>query len=386
MKRMAIIVLLAALVAPIASLRAAPQATATGGQVYHSKGDYGVHNGHDLVSQEATINTGTIRYGLKYNACWDKAHDAGAGYLEGYLGMPWPSSANWYHSGFLGLKINGVDLGATRMSDIWVAEQGERGTVKLYFDTPQAGVTVTAAAQAADDRLFVGLLLNPKEEIKSLDLRLVCYPSYFTYHNKREGDRRLLTATQTYKQGDKPVIKPAEQSWMAFYDTVFDPDKGEGDGGCAVAYLPDQVEEIKVDVGGYACISELKLKPQTRAIKLVFWDFNKVGNQAALTKLAGVMPQTLEALRAYDWTPLAAARYDAALKTETAKAQMGTLPGREELVKKLETKAAEIAALKQEVAEGKSKEPGSVERALGERIKEFEALLWDVKFFILIHG
>ncbi|MEN6548673.1 MAG: hypothetical protein ABFE07_21710, partial [Armatimonadia bacterium] len=84
--------------------------------------------------------------------------------------------------------------------------------------------------------------------------------------------------------------------------------------------------------------------------------------------------------------PLAISRYDADLKVGTAKAQMGTLAGREELVKKLEAKAAEIATLKREVAEGKSKEPGAVERSLSERVKEFEGLLWDVKFFVLIHG
>ena len=153
----------------------------------HSKSTVAPHVGHDCVRQYASLDTGTITYGLQYNACWDPAHANGTGFLEGYIGMPQPTSANWYGGGFMGLKINGVDLGASRMSDCWVSEQGARGNLKMFWDTPQAGVTASVVALPGDDRLFCGLTLNPKTDIKSLSLRLLAYPSYFTYWNKRDG-------------------------------------------------------------------------------------------------------------------------------------------------------------------------------------------------------
>ncbi|MEI6501579.1 MAG: hypothetical protein WCP21_11225, partial [Armatimonadota bacterium] len=344
----------------------------------HHSSDVPPHVGHDCVNQNASLSTGAITYELQYNACWDAAHEKGVGFLEGYLGMTQPTSANWYAGGFLGLKINGTDLGETRLSDLWIAEQGQRGNLKFFWDTPQAGVTISLVALPNDDRLFVGITLSPKTEIKTLDVRLLSYPSYFTYWNKRDGDRKLLTAMQTYPQADgKPLtLNPVGESWLALYDTIFDPAKGEGDGGCAVAFVPEQLTYLGATVGSYGCPVGAGIKPDTKVIRMCFWDFNKHGNEESLAKLKASVGPTLELLRSIEFAPLALTQYEVGPKIAGAKGQLGNLPGSEALLTKLTAQGDALQTLQREVREGLSPTPAATEKKLQEALAAFEQLLW----------
>ena len=368
---------------------AAPPSVAVSlSELGHHPSDVPPHVGHDCVNQSGSLSTGAITYGLQYTACWDKAHDSGSGYLEGYIGMPQPSAANWYHSGFLGLKINGADLGAARLSDFWVAEQGQRGNLKMYWDSPQAGVTVSFVALAGDDRLFCGITLNPRQEIKTLSLRLQSYPSYFTYYNKRQGDRKLTTASATYGQEDgrQQALSPAEQWWLAFTDTIFDPARGEGDGGCAVLFLPEQVLGAKATVGSYACPVELEYKPQTRVIRLCLWDFNRRGNEESLTRLRAALGPTRELLGGLQFAPLALTEYDVTASLTAARTPLAPLVGSAELLARLEAQAAELLALQRQVREGLSPTPATAEKTLAQKLAAFEEALWAARFFVLLNG
>ena len=366
----------------------APRAGARVQPMTHRPVVEGDHKGHDAASQTASLSNDQITYGLLYNSCWDASHAPGGAVGEAYLGMSQPTSANWYQGGFLHLKINGQDLGLAKLSDLWIAEQGPRATLKFYYDHPQAAVLISATLYAADNRLFVNLGLTPRTEIKTLDLGLLSYPSYFTYWNKRNGDRKGMTATATYPQADgkKVALDPRSQPWIAFYDTIFDPAKGEGDGGCAVAFLPEQVLSAETVVGSYACTVDLKVKPDTRNIRLCFWDFNKQGNQEALTALTAALPQTLERMRAMSFLPLAISEYDVAAKADLARTQLAGLPGRQPLEQRLATQSAELLRLRQDLLDNKVPDPAAVEKTLTEKMAAFEQLLWDVRFFVLING
>jgi len=365
-----------------------PAATARVAPAGHTTATDEAHKGHDSVVQSASLSNDLITYGLLYNSCWDASHGPGGAEGSAILGMPQPSSANWYHGGFFGLKINGEDLGSARLGDWWVAETGRRAGLKMHFPHARADVLISEILYANDDRLFVTIGLQPKGDIAALDLSLICYPSYFTYWNKRDGDRKAMTATETYPQADgkKLAPNPATQWWAAFYDTIFDPAKGEGDGGCAVAFLPEQVSAAEMVVGSYACTLDLKVKPDTRVIRLCFWDFNKRPNEEALAKLTAALPQTLADLRSLNPLPLALAEFDVAAKAAAARAELANLRGREPLEQKLTDQTAELTRLRQELAEGKAADPAAAEKALGDKMAAFEQLLWDVKFFALING
>lgn len=365
-----------------------PEATARVASLSHSRATDGAHQGHDNVAQNASLSNGLITYGLLYNSCWDPSHGPGGAEGGAYLGMPQPSSANWYHGGFLRLKINGDDLGTARLADWWAAESGRRASAKMHFAHARADVLISELLYPDDERLFVTIGLQPHGDITSLDLSLICYPSYFTYWNKRDGDRKAMTATETYPQADGKTISlsPATQWWTAFYDTIFDPAKGEGDGGCALAFVPEQIAAAEMVVGSYACTLDLKVKPGTRLVRLCFWDFNKRPNAEALAKLTAALPQTLEQLRGLDPLPLSLAEFDVATKAAAAKTTLGALAGREELEQKLTDQAAELTRLRQQLVDGKAADPAAAEKALQEQMAAFEQLLWDVKFFALING
>lgn len=346
------------------------------------------HQGHESVSQSAALTNDAITYGLSYTSCWHASHAPGGAAGDTYLGMSQPTSANWYNGGFLRLKINGDDLGVARLKELWCAETGPRGTVKLHFDHPQAGVLISTLLFEQDDRLFVTIGLSPKTEVRSLSVSLLSYPSYFTYWNKREGDRKGMTATQTYPQADgKPVtLDPRAEWWVAFYDTIFDPAKGEGDGGCAAAWMPEQVTGAKIVVGSYACTADLTYKPDTRLLRLCFWDFNKQSNQSALARLAALLPQTREDLRILNPLPLAISGSDVEAKAAAARAQLAGIPGAGLLEQRLVQQTADIVRMRGELMEQQAADPATAEKELMEKLGAFEQLLWDVKFFVLIHG
>jgi hypothetical protein len=68
--------------------------------------------GRIVRSQTATFTLDKLRYAIKYSVRLDADHGDRILPSEGYLGMPLPSSCNWYHSGFMFILLDGDDIGA----------------------------------------------------------------------------------------------------------------------------------------------------------------------------------------------------------------------------------------------------------------------------------
>ncbi|HIE09266.1 MAG TPA: hypothetical protein EYP65_05400, partial [Armatimonadetes bacterium] len=100
------------------------------------------HEGHKFAQQTVVLDTGRIRYAVKYCSCIDPAHKGRAAPLEGYIGMPMPTSENWYHSGFLFVRLNGVDIGTYKVKAVRVVETGERGAVDICWEAEPGFVRV----------------------------------------------------------------------------------------------------------------------------------------------------------------------------------------------------------------------------------------------------
>ncbi len=364
-----------------------PAVTAKVGELRHGKGRYAPHEGHEVVDQLASLATGALTYTLSYKACWDPAHGGGAQPMEGCLGMPGPSSTNWYHSNFLMVRVNGAALSETRLARMWLAETGARGNVKLAFDLKPAHVSLSFVALPGDDKLYCAITLQPREPITSLEVELMCYPSYFTYWNKRDGNRQLLTPRKLYPQGAKAALDPAAEWWLAFYDTIFDPARGEGDGGCAVAFDPAPVQSAGTDVGSYACPTRLVLKPDARQLRLVFWDFHQRGNEAALAGLKAALPETLASLKAMDFSPLALTGYPLADRRAEALRVLRDVPGSAPLAAEVERSSAELAALVAALRGERAGTPAmEAEEKLAAGVKAFDDLVWKCRFHALLFG
>lgn len=377
---------LALLLVPVALFAQAPSVTVSLDALQLRRTNVPGHEGHETAVRDGHLRTGVINYDVRYCSCWDPAHAPGVGYLEGTIGLPGPSAANWYHGGFLHLFINGQNLGVTKLGDMWVSEQGSRGSLRMFWDTPAAAVLISFLTLAGDDRLFVQINLTPHTEIKELKLALQAYPSFFTYANRRPGDRKCLTATQTYDQGAKADLDVGRQSWLALYDTIFDPDKGEGDGGCAVLWRPEQMQAASLSLGDYGTTINLQCQPDVRQLRLVFWDFNRRGNATALRRLQEALPATQALLPTLDFAPLNLVKYQAGAARDQALKDLAPVKGGDVLAAKVRAAADQIIAEQQVVVAGSEASPAVAEKALADQIDRFNALLWDVRFFVLIHG
>ena len=75
-----------------------------------SWGDHPGHVRHPRHTILATLDSGAERYGLRYSCCPHPSHAPGVATPEGYIGMPLPSSANWYHNGFFRIIIDGTEI------------------------------------------------------------------------------------------------------------------------------------------------------------------------------------------------------------------------------------------------------------------------------------
>ena len=270
----------------------------------------GPHAGKQRAEQAFDFALGSSRYCIRYSAVLDPAQPGKAFPSEGYIGMTAPSSCNWYHGGFLVVRVNGQDIGGTKLHRAYVAQTGHRAIADMVWDAKPAVVRVRFLGLPDDDKLLCEVAIEPKEEIKDIRLGLRCYPSFFTSWHKRDGDRKIATPAVTLNQGQNLEL-PAADCWYAvYYDTIFDVARGEGEGPCAALWLPSQTSTVKFNVGGYAVGTDLVCRPEARSIRLAFWDFRKQPNAAVLKSFRRRAGPWAKQLRDTDLTPEAVGSFD----------------------------------------------------------------------------
>jgi len=265
----------------------------------------GPHAGKKHAEQAFTFALGKRLYRLRYVAAVDPAQPGKAFPAEGYLGMPAPCSCNWYHGGFLFVRVNGRDVGEASLHAGLVAETGSRAIADLVWDAEPARVRVRFAGLPDDDKLLCEIALEPKEEVKDLRVLLRCYPSFFTAWHRRAGDRKVATPAGTLDQGQRVELPAAQHGYAVYYDTVFDVARGEGEGPCAALFGRGAIRAVKFDVGSYAVGTELVCRPDARSVRLAFWDMPNVANEAALASFRRSARTWADELHAFDFTPAA---------------------------------------------------------------------------------
>lgn len=290
------------------------------------------HPGHLFRSRDATFNLGPVRYAIRYCACVDEAHGGQAAPIEGYIGMPAPSSANWYHSGFLFILLNGEDIGVARLSSITAVETGERAILDLVWPHRLANVRARFLGLPGEDKLLVEIALEPQGQIESITVRARCYPSFFTAWHKRQGARRAQTPSCLVREGEDRELPAEGNEWVLHYDEVFDVARGEGEGPCAMLVRPDEARTVRLAPGGYAVDTEVRYRPELRRLHLAFWDLAGRTNAEALKAMPQAAQRTQEQLAALDFTPTAVRTFDpeaarheiaTALKSQAVREQCG---------------------------------------------------------------
>ncbi|HHX40952.1 MAG TPA: hypothetical protein GX715_13420 [Armatimonadetes bacterium] len=263
------------------------------------------HAGHRWEERTFNLNSGAARYAFRYSACVDPSHGDSRPAGEGSLGMPVPSSTNWYHSGFLFLSINGKEATTFPLSDSRVLEKGARGSFQMVFEHPDAVVGLRALMLPGANHVLMDLTWTPRTPgaVKSARLKAICYPSFFTSWHKRKGDRHCMTPRIDEREPKTLELDPAADGYLYYYDTIFDVARGEGDGPCALIFTPEGVQSGQVAIGNYAVITTLTLKPDAGRVRLAFYDFTGKKNAEAEAYLKAHGLEDRDRLAKLDFRP-----------------------------------------------------------------------------------
>lgn len=306
--------------------------------------------GHQIEKRRISLDSGARRYTFLVSGCQDLSHEGKHPCAEGSFGMPDPVSANWYWGGFLRVLVNGSDATVCDRRDLRVIEEGNRGAFQIVWAHPGAEVGLRLMMLPGGNHVLADLVWKPTggAVLATIGLRLTCYPSFFTAARNRQGERHCQTPRIDQIEPTTLDLRPQEDTYLYYYDAVFDVAKGEGDGPCAALVSPAGLLGGRVIIGGYAVQTEIDLKPEAQEARLAFYDFSGLTNAEAETYLRSRAAEDLTELGETDFRPEAVRELNLdrlrseALKLLTEAAEDGR--AMEPRVRELLSKAAELKA------------------------------------------
>jgi hypothetical protein len=343
------------------------------------------HRDHKWEERSVVLDSGARCYTLKYCACVDPSHPGVRALEEGYIGMPTPTVANWYHSGFFFVRVNGQEVGELPLLDMRATERGPRGGCHLVWETPDARVRVQFLLVGGAEGLLSQVTCVPKDgkRVESLEILVRCYPSFFTSAHRRQGDRTLITPRTEGHEPSTVTLDPVADTWLLYQDTVFDVAKGEGDGPCAMLFLPEDIAAGTVELTNYPVNTVLKAAPGTQRLRFAFWDFSGRSNAEALAFLREHGEVVRKELTSIEFRPLDVASFEAA----HAPAEVGRLlaaAAQDGIRFKVEAEGlvGKLVGLKTRADGG----DWTAEAEFAQVAADYDALRWKLRIFALLNA
>ena len=325
----------------------------------------------------ARFALGPVTYNLSYTA-WLKPDDPTFCKVgEGPTGMPEPTSEGWYHGGFINVSLDGRRLDQVPLSSFELVEHGDRGVVDLVWHDPRADLRYRVIGRDGEDHLLLEVTIEPQAAVKSWQVELVAYPSYFTSWNKRVGARRIWTPGGTLAQGQRLTRTPHDGRAALLYDEVFDPAKGEGRGPCGLAVAESGLDSIEFQTTDYPCWVRLRPKPESRTVRLALWKFPDQANAPLLASFPAKSETALAELAATDFTPAAFKSFDPAEMTRLLAAARARPAAVKALGPKLDRLAAWLEAC-HPPAPGQPLSIAGAETFLA-GVREQEDFIWEIR-------
>ena len=341
--------------------------------------------GHTVEKHNITLDSGARRYTFASSGCTDPSHGDKRPCSEGNFGMPEPITGNWYWCGFFQVMVNGTDAVAYRVSDMRVIETGARGAFQIVWQHPEAEIGLRLMMLPGANHVMTDLIWRPKAgaTIKSVSVRMICYPSFFTTSQHRKGERHCQTPRTDMMEPKTLDLDPAKDTYLYYYDTVFDMAKGEGNGPCAALVAPAGVQGGKVEIGDYAVITNLDLKPEAGQARLSFYDFAGLTNAAARDYLKARGAADLATLTATDFRPTTARHFDPVAFEGDAKRLLADAADDGVALKpKVDGLLARVAALKGKADGG----DWTAEADLASEMLGSADLLWKLRTFAALNA
>lgn len=340
--------------------------------------------GHQIRARSLRLATSAAAYRFAYSGCLDPSHGDEHPSSEGNLGMPEPTLCNFYHSGFMGVLINGKDAVRYTLRDVRPLETGKRGSVQFIFAHPDADVGLRLMMLPDGNHVLALLRWWPREgkSVETVRVWLTCYPSFFTAARNRQGERHVTTPRTDEREPRTLTLVPAEDTWLFYHDRIFDVARGEGEGPCATLLDPTPVQAGRVNIGGYGVRTELDLDPRAGEARLAFYDFKGQSNADAEAYLRAQGAADLAELTATDFRPPALATLDlAALRTEAQQLLIEAAEDGETLRGPVDDLFARLADLQPKAAGG----DWSAEADVIEALRGSEGLFYRLRIFAALN-
>lgn len=346
---------------------------------------YECEPGHSIKRQTVTLDSAKTRYAFAYTGCYDPSHGDVHPSSEGHFGMPEPWTGNFYSGGFLEVFVNGKDAITYTLSDMRVLETGDRGSFQAVWAHPDGDVGLRVMMLPGGNHVLCDLSWKPKTEgaIKTVKMTLRAYPSFFTSFNHRKGERHCLTPRVDMKEPQVLEIVPDKDTYLYYYDAVFDTARGEGNGPCAAIIAPEGVLGGKVNIGDYAEMTEINVKPEAGHIRFALYDFMGQTNAAAGEYLKTRAAADLTRLQQADFRPVLVREMDLEkLKAESAKLVAEAADDGKAFKPKIDDLMAKVAALKAKADAG----DWTAEADIAQLLRDSEDMFWRLKIFAVLNS
>jgi uncharacterized membrane protein len=254
------------------------------------------YKGEDLSERQIDFLTAGVNYSLGYFGVTGPKLGDKAWFVGLRLGGPYAEnrSPNWYGNGFQSLEIDGQAVTERKLAGFTLLDTGRQGLMEMVWDLPTYRVRLRYLVPPEGKYFLEQWLLEPAPgaaPLKSLRLRLSCFPGEFTTASiAGPGDRIITTAQRDYPQGSHPDLDPAQEWWVLYADKVMDrakqvvlPKTGRFVKGCGgLDYLPVPGMKVHLDITDYEVATYLDYPPDTRDLRLAFWEMPTKTNAEAL--------------------------------------------------------------------------------------------------------
>jgi hypothetical protein len=192
----------------------------------------------------------------------------------------------------------------------------------------------------------------------------------------------VLGPSAAIEQDQPANVDPARDFWLLYQDTVFDvaKDPKDSEGPCALLYLPEEVQSLRVTPSSYPVTTDLAGKPGLRRLRFAVWEFPKKTNAEALQRMRTGAAQVADRLRAIDFGDRAVTGFDAAQRRAQLEALLARASEAATCRQKLTPLLDRIAVL---LAAYQGGDFGA-ENTASQLIAEYEEAIWDLKFDALL--